>query len=223
MLQNATPLRKSALTSLLVPRLPWKMHLCRSSSNVPRLPTLLKLLQTLTLCSLLTRCRIFCTGHAKRHLNIQKFSEHVVFVHFDLEMCFAPQRRSLFRHLKFRNCQMSAWNIRVSFMLHSTLQVCSEPGVLCAIWPGNVLRATTACAFSTSQFPKLFWARQFFTLFTSKCASRHSGVLFFDISTSRSAPSTVCFVRFDFDMCFAPRRRAIFHFSSGQMAPRPPF
>ena len=51
MLQNATPLRKSAdlLTSLMnmsfVLCLPRKMHLCRSSSNVPRLPPLLKLLQ----------------------------------------------------------------------------------------------------------------------------------------------------------------------------------
>ena len=51
MLQNATPLRKSAdlRTSLMnmsfVLRLPRKMHLCRSSSNVPRLPPLLKLLQ----------------------------------------------------------------------------------------------------------------------------------------------------------------------------------
>ena len=41
--------RRDLLTSLmnmsLVLRLPRKMHLCRSSSNVPRLPTLLKLLQ----------------------------------------------------------------------------------------------------------------------------------------------------------------------------------
>ena len=26
------------------------------------------------------------------------------FVHFDLEMCFAPQRRALFRHLNFQKC-----------------------------------------------------------------------------------------------------------------------
>ena len=50
------------------------------------------------------------------------------FVHFDLEMCFAPQR--------------------------------------CA-------------TFSTSQLPKVVRDRQFLTLLTSKCASRHNGVQFF--------------------------------------------
>ena len=42
---------------------------------------------------------------------------------------------------------------------------------------------------------------------------------FFDISTSKSGPRMVCFVHFDFQVCFAPKRRAIFHLSSGQMAP----
>ena len=56
---------------------------------------------------------------------------------------------------------------------------------------------------------------------TSKCASRHNGVRFFDISTSKNGPSMVCFVHFDSDMCFAPQRRALFHLSSGQMAPHP--
>ena len=45
-------------------------------------------------------------------------------------------------------------------------------------------------------------ARQF-TLLTSKCASRHNGVHFFDIATSKSGPKVVCFVHFDLEMCFA--------------------
>ena len=53
-------------------------------------------------------------------------------------------------------------------------------------------------------------------------ASRHNGVHFFDIATSKSGSKLVCFVHFDFEMCFAPQRRAIFHLSSGQMAPHPP-
>ena len=57
----------------------------------------------------------------------------------------------------------------------------------------------------------------FFTLLTSKCASHHYGVHFFIISTSESAPASVCFVHFDLQMCFAPQRRAIFHLSSGQL------
>ena len=112
------------------------------------------------------------------------------FVHFDLEMCFAPQRRALFRHLNFQK-----W---------------SGPGVFCTFWLQNVLRATTACTFSTSQLPKV--VRQWCALYilTSKCASRHNGVHFFNISTSKSGPTMVCFVHFDFEMCFAPQRRALF-------------
>ena len=48
-------------------------------------------------------------------------------------MCFAPQRRAVFRHL---NCQM--W---------------SERGVFCTFWLGNVLRATTACNLSSLIWP----------------------------------------------------------------------
>ena len=33
---------------------------------------------------------------------------------------------------------------------------------------------------------------------------------FFDISTSKSGPDLMCFVRFDFEICFAPQRRALF-------------
>ena len=82
-----------------------------------------------------------------------------VFNTFDLEMCFAPQRRALFRHLNFQK-----W---------------SGPGVFCTFWLGNVLRATTACTFSTSEPPKVVRDRQFLTLLTWKCASRHNGVQFF--------------------------------------------
>ena len=59
----------------------------------------------------------------------------VCFVHFDLEMCLAPQRRPLFRHLNF--------------------QKRSDTEVLCIFLLGHVLRATTACTFSTSQLPKM--------------------------------------------------------------------
>ena len=45
---------------------------------------------------------------------------------------------------------------------------------------------------------------------------------FFDISTSKSGLKVACFVHFDFQMCFTPQRRAIFHLSSGQLAPHPP-
>ena len=105
-------------------------------------------------------------------------------------MCFAPQRRALFRHLNFQK-----WREHVVF---------------CTFWLGNVLRATTACTFSTSELPKVARTCSLLFIFTSKCASRHNGVHFFDISTSKSGPTMVCFVHFDFKMCFAPQRRALF-------------
>ena len=77
--------RPDLLTSLMnmsfVLRLPHEMHLGRSSSNVPRPPWFLEN-KTLTFCSLLTRCTIPCACHAKRHLNLQKWREHVVFCTF---------------------------------------------------------------------------------------------------------------------------------------------
>ena len=83
----------------------------------------------------------------------------------------------------------------------------------------NVLRAKTACTFSTSQLPKVDRTCGVLYILTSKCASRHNGVHFFDISTSKSGPTLVCFAHFDFEMCFAPQRHATFHLSSGQLAP----
>ena len=84
--------------------------------------------KTFTFCSLLTRSTIPCACHAKRHLNLQKWSEAEVFCTFSL---------------------------------------------------GNVLRATTACTFSTSQLPKVLRAPGVLYILTLECASRHNGVQFF--------------------------------------------
>ena len=127
-----------------------------------------------------------------RHLSLQKWTEHGVFctfwlrnvlrattactfskvdiwasksgpnmwffVHFHLEMCFAPQRRALFRHRNFQK-----WSDHVVF---------------CSFWLGHVLRATTACTFSTSQLPKVVRHWCVLCILTWTCASRHNGVHF---------------------------------------------
>ena len=49
---------------------------------------------------------------------------------------------------------------------------------------------------TTSERPKVLRNISFLTLLTSKCASRHNGVHFFDISTSKSGLNLVCFVHF---------------------------
>ena len=74
-------------------------------------------------------------------------------------MCFSPQRRAFFRHRNFQK-----W---------------SETGVLCTFWLRNVLRATTACTFSTLQLPKVVRSWGVLYILTCKCASRHNGVQFF--------------------------------------------
>ena len=122
----------------------------------------------------------------------------VCFVDFDLDMCFAPQWRALFRHVNF--------------------QKCSDVGVLCKFWLGNVLRATTACTFSTSQLPKVLrrWCALY--VLTWKCASRHNGVHFFIISTSKSGLNVFFWLR----NLIRATTACNFHLSSSQMAPRPP-
>ena len=126
----------------LVLRLPRKMHLCRSSSNVPRLPSFVEMRQ----------------------------NPHV-FLTFDKvhnPLCLPRETSS----------ERQKW---------------SEPGVFCTFWLRNVLRATTACTFSTSQLPKVVRTCCVLYILTSKCALRHNAVHFFDISTSKSAPNVMCF------------------------------
>ena len=55
-------------------------------------------------------------------------------------------------------------------------------------WLRNVLPATTACTFATSQLPKVVRHWGVLYILTSKCASRHNSVHFLDISTSKSGP-----------------------------------
>ena len=130
--------RPDLLTALmkmsLVLRLPRKMHLSRSSSNVPRLPSFLempqnphvlltfdkvhnplclprkttskrpKVLRTRQFFTLLTStCASHHNGVHFLHISTSKSGPNVkCFVHFDFEMCFAPQRRTLFEHLNFQ-------------------------------------------------------------------------------------------------------------------------
>ena len=73
---------------------------------------------------------------------------------------------------------------------------------------------------TTSEPPKVVRTPGVFNILTSKCASRHNGVHFFDIGTSKSGPTLVCFVHFDLKMCFAPQRRALFDIATSKSGPR---
>ena len=146
-----------------------------------------------------TTARTF--SRAERHQEVQKWPEHAVICTFLLKICFAPQRRALFRHL------------------NSQKWLGAE--VFCTFLLQNVLRATTACTFSTSQLPKVVREWCVLYILTSKCASRHNGVHFFNIATSKSAPNPTCFDTFDFQMCFAPQRRALFPHLNFQKSSEP--
>ena len=105
-------------------------------------------------------------------------------------MCFAPQRRALFRHLNLQN-----W---------------SEPLLSFNILPSKFASSRNGVHFFDISTSKSGPRMVCFLHLTSNCASRHNGVHFFDISTSKSGPSMVCFLHFDLEMCFAPQRRALF-------------
>ena len=138
-LQNATPLKKSA---------PWPLNISHEHVFCTSPATENASLQILFKCPMLA----IVFGNATKPSGFAHFSRGAqslapatrndiwtsksganiwCFVHFDLEMCFAPQRRTLFRHLNFQK-----W---------------SDHGVFCTFWLGNVLRATTPCTFSSSQ------------------------------------------------------------------------
>ena len=130
---NQRPDRLTALMSMsLVLRPPRKMHLCRSSLNVPRLPSFLAMLQ----------------------------NPHVL--------------------LTFEK-------------VHNPLRLPRE---------------------TSSERPKVVRTWCVLYILTSKCASRHDGVQFFDIATSKR-----CFVHFGLEMCFAPQRRALFDIATSKSGP----
>ena len=121
--------RTSGLTALqnmpLVLRLPRKMHLCRSSSNVPRLPSFLEMLQ----------------------------NPHVLLtfdqVHNPVRL---PPDMTSERPKVARTC--GAFNHLTSTCAkHLNFQKWSEAEVFCTFWLAHVLRATTACNFSSLIWP----------------------------------------------------------------------
>ena len=91
-------------------------------------------------------------------------------------MRVSPQRRAFFRHLNFKK-----WARNVNFLTF--------------LLP-NVRFATAACIFPTSELQKVVPECQFFNIFTSKCAFRHSGAHFFDIRTYKKWSRNVNFLTF---------------------------
>ena len=119
-----------------------------------------KCYKTLTFCSLLRKCTTPCACHAKAHLNVQKCSVPVSFLHFWL--------RNLLR-------ATPAYTFSTSQLPKVVRTWC----VLCILTWKCASRHTTACTFSTSQLPKVVRSWGVLYILTCKCASRHNGVQFF--------------------------------------------
>ena len=159
MLKNAAALRKSA---------PWPPNLSDSCVSCIAPATQNASLQILFKCP--TAANAFETATKNFHvllpfdkvhnpLRLPRGPKVVGDRQFLTLLCFTPQLRALFQHLIF--------------------QKCSDVGVLCTFWLGNVLRVTASCTFSTPQLPKVLRTWCALHILTSKCASRHNGVQFF--------------------------------------------
>ena len=193
--------RPDLLTSLmsmsLVLRPPRDMHLCRSSWNVPRLPSFLEMLQNpphvlLTFDKVhnplplphkttserpkVLRTHQFlilltwnwkCASHHNgvHFFDMSTFKSNPTlrcFVHFDIEITFAPQRRAFFPHGNFQ-----------------LPQVVQEWCVLCILTLQCASRHNGVHFFDISTLKKVLWKWCALCILTSQCASRQNGVQFF--------------------------------------------
>ena len=120
------------------------------------------------------------------------------FQRFYFQMCFAPQRRALFHHLNFQN--WSQREVFSTFWLPHVLRATTactfsskwpDTEVICTFWLRHVLRTTTACTFSSSQLPKMVRHVGILYIFTSKVAPCHNGVHFFFVWRGTSWHSDV--------------------------------
>ena len=76
-------------------------------------------------------------------------------------------------------------------------------------------------SWATSGRPKVVRTPIALYILTSKCASHHNAVHFFNIATSKSAPDLRCFDTFYFQMCSHHNGMHFFDTSTSQNAPKP--
>ena len=229
MLQNATPLKKSApwppnisyehvfctapATRNASLKILFMSHACHRFCECHKTPTF---------CSLLTRCTLPCD--AKAHLNVQKWSVPVSFLHFWLQNVLCATAACTFSTSQLPKVVRS-WC--VLYILTSKCASRHNGVHFFDIWtsePPKVVRSWCFVHFDLQMCVAPQWRALFrhlnfqkwsgadvcFVHFDLQMWSRHNGVHFLDISTSKSGPELVCFVHFDLQMCFAPQRRALF-------------
>ena len=111
----------------------------------------------------------------------------------------------------------------VHFFDISTSKIAPEAEVVLYILTSKCASRHNGVHIFDINFQKCCETEVFLNFFTCKFASRHNGVHFFrHLNFQKWLGTRQLFYAFDFEMCFAPQRRAIFHLSSGQLAPHPP-
>ena len=175
--------------------LPCEKHVCKSSSNVPRLPSFLKLLQNQHVWWLSWGCGIHGAYQSKWRFNIQKRCAHGVLLAWRL------------RNTLRATAAPNVWQAQLPQVNHIEM--------LLRFWLRNMLRTTAAYTFWTALsasksasklrcFPIFIWKRAsrhgrvhflngvlscFQFWLGNKYASRHSRVHLCNNSTSKHAPS----------------------------------
>ena len=168
------------LTSLMnmsfVLRLPREMHLWRSSSNVLRPPSLLDLLQNphvlLTFDKVHNPLRLPRESTSERH--VLRATTACTFSTSQL-----PKVVRSWCALYILTSKCASRHNGVHFFDIWTSKSGPNPLVFCTFWLGNVLRATTACTFSTSKLPRVVRTWCILSILTCKCASHHNSVQLF--------------------------------------------
>ena len=183
MLQNATPLRKSA---------PWPPNMSYgdvfrpvpatpnpSSQILFKHPTPVIVFETAT--SPHDGLAHFSPGAEPTAAAVKKWWGHAGTIRFTA---------------RFNTFEFEMWP-RALFQPSNFQKWCKHL-LLSPFWLRNMLRATAACTFSTTQRPKLLRQWGVFSILTSKSASRHSGVQFWSLlRPDGSAPAGLASLLFD--------------------------
>ena len=189
---NQRPDLLTALMNMsLVLRLPRKMHLCRSSSNVPRLPSFLEMLQNPHV--LLT----FDTVHNPLRLPRETTSER-------------PKAVRACGAFNIFTSKCASRHNGVHLFIIATSKSGPNPSVFFTLLTWKCASRHNGVHYFDVATSKSAPNVRCFGFFTGKCASRHNSVHFFDVATLKNAPNVKCFSLFHLQMYFAPQRPALF-------------
>ena len=164
----------------------------------------------------------------------KKWSKSTSLWTFDFHTCFVP-RPAAEKRAHFERCiypQVFRKHELVIFL--NSKYASHSGGALCSMMKGNrrtvarngckitrhivtsfILKFCFLCRpraiFENYESWKVLWTSQSWTILASTCSSCLGRVLFLTLEAIKNGSAMVCLHNFDFQLCFAPRTRAIFH------------